>query len=43
MMAAPKIMPLVLLHWPTTSEVDIGGTAVELEPSYQYCITSVAI
>ena len=38
MMAAPKIMPLVLLHWPTTSEVDIGGTAVEVEPSHQYSV-----
>ena len=28
-----------LLCWPTISEVDIGGTAVEVEPSQQYPIT----
>ena len=26
----------ILLCWPTTSEVDIGGVAVEVEPSWQY-------
>ena len=35
--AAPKIMPHILLCWPTTSEVDVGGMSVEIEPSHQYC------
>ena len=32
--AAPKVMPPILLCWPTTSEVDVGGMAVEVEPSH---------
>ena len=32
-------MPPVLLCWPTTSEVDVGGTIAEVEPSHQYFIT----
>jgi len=31
--AAPKVMPPVLLCWPTTSEVDVGSMALEFEPS----------
>ena len=31
--AAPKVMPLVL-RWPTPSEADIGGMAVETEQSH---------
>ena len=38
-MVAPKVMPLVLLCWPITSEVDGGSMAVEVEPSCQYSIT----
>ena len=34
-----KVMPPVFLYWPTTSEVDVGGMAVEFEPSHQYPIT----
>jgi len=34
-----KVMPPVLLYWPTTSEVDVGGMAVEFEPSHKYPIT----
>jgi len=34
--SAPKVMPPILLHWPTTSEVDVGETAVEGETSHQY-------
>ena len=34
--AALKVVPLTLLCWPTTSEVDAGGTAVAVEPSHQY-------
>jgi len=34
--AAPKVMPPVLLCWPTTSEVDVGCMAVEVEPSHNY-------
>ena len=36
--AALKVMPPILLYWPTTLEVDIGGTAVEVEHSHQYSI-----
>jgi len=31
--AAPKAMPPFLFCWPTTSEADVGGMAVEVEPS----------
>ena len=33
---APKVMPPILLCWPVTSEVRVGGMAVEAEPSHQY-------
>ena len=33
--ADPKVMPPFLLRWPTTSEADDGGMAVEVEPSHQ--------
>jgi hypothetical protein len=33
MKGAPKVMPLILLYWPMTSEVDAGVMAVEVEPS----------
>ena len=36
-------MPPVSLHWPTTSEVNVGGMAVRTEPSHQYSITLVAV
>jgi len=32
-------MPSILLCWPTTSEVDVGGMAAEVQPSHQYPIT----
>jgi len=32
---APKIMPPILWCWSTTSEVDVGGMAVEAEPFHQ--------
>jgi len=38
MKAVPKVMPLPSLCWPT-AEADVGGTAIEAEPSYQYSIT----
>ena len=38
MKATPKVMHSILLCWPTTSEVNIGGTAAEDEPSHQYSI-----
>jgi len=31
-----KVMPLILLCWPTTLGVDADGMAVEVEPSHQY-------
>ena len=34
---ALKVMP-PFLRWPTTSEVDVGDMAVEVEPSHQYSI-----
>ena len=36
--AALKVVPPMLLCWPTTSEVDVGGVAVKVEPSNQYSI-----
>ena len=39
MRAAPKVTPSILLCWPTVSEVDVGGMAVDAEPSHQYSIT----
>ena len=39
MKAAPKVMPPVLLCWCTTSEVDVGGMAVEIESSHQHSMT----
>jgi len=32
-------VPPILLHWPVTSGVDVGGMAVEVEPSHQYSIS----
>ena len=37
--SAPKVMPPVLLCWPTMSETDVGGMAVEVEPPGQYSAT----
>jgi len=34
-----KEMLSILLLWPTTSEADVGGMAVEVEPSQQHYIT----
>ena len=36
---ALKVMLLILLCWPTVSEADVGGMAVEAEPSCQYFIS----
>jgi len=36
---APKVIPPILLWWPTISEVDNVGMAVEVEPSHQYSVT----
>ena len=38
MRTAPKVMFPILLSWPTTSEADDVGMAVEVEPSYQHTI-----
>ena len=44
---APKVKPPILLYWSMTSEVYVGGLAVEAEPSHQYsttfccCVTDV--
>ena len=35
---APKLMPPILLCWPTTSEADVGDMAVEGEPSHQHFV-----
>ena len=37
--AAPTAMPPVSLRWAITSELGVGGTAAEAEPSHQYSIT----
>ena len=34
-----KVTPSILLCQPTTSEADVGGTAVQVEPSHQYSFT----
>ncbi len=34
-MAAPKVMPSILLCWPTISKVDVEGMAIEVEHSCQ--------
>ena len=34
-----KAVPPILLCWPMMSEADVGGMAVEVEPSHQYSIT----
>jgi len=39
MRAAPKVMPPISLRCPAVSEVNVGGMAVEAEPSHQYSIT----
>ena len=37
--AVPTVMPPLLLCWTMKSVVDVGGLAVEVEPSCQYSIT----
>lgn len=37
--AALNVMPLTLWHWPMNSEMNVGGIAVEAEPSCEYSIT----
>ena len=39
MKAAPKVMPPILLCWPTIWEADVGGMTVEVEFSHQYSVT----
>ena len=41
MRVAPKVLPPILLYWPTVSDADVGVMAVEIEPSHQYSITFV--
>ena len=38
MRAALKVTPLVLLRWPTMSEVDVDSMFTETEPSHQHPI-----
>ena len=40
---APKAMPLLLLCWPTTSEADVSGMAVDVEPSADIPLHFVAV
>ena len=40
-MAAPKAMPPILFSWPMTSEADVSGMAVRVEPSHQYSLPVV--
>jgi len=37
--AALKVMPPTLLYWPMTSEINVGVTAVKVEPSQEYSVT----
>ena len=34
----PKVALPISLYWPKISEVDVGGMALEVEPSHQYTI-----
>jgi hypothetical protein len=34
----PKLMPPILLRWPTTSEMDVGDMAVEAEAFHQHSV-----
>jgi len=43
MRATPKAVNLILLCWPTVSEADVAGRAVEVEPSHQYSTTFVVV
>ena len=36
---ALKVMPVILLCWPTLSQVDVCSMTVEVEPLHQYSIT----
>lgn len=36
---ALKVTFPILLHWPMTPEADVGGRAVDTEPSHQYAVT----
>ena len=36
-------MPPILLCWPTTSEADVGGMAVDVEPSADIPLHFVAV
>lgn len=36
---ALKVMPPILSRWSVTSQADVGGMAVEVEPSHPYPIT----
>ena len=36
--ADPKVMPPILLCWPTTSEADGGGVAGDVKPSRRYSV-----
>ena len=38
-----KLISPILLCWFTTSELDVGGVAVEVEPSHQYSLAAVAM
>ena len=37
--AAPKVMLPILLCWPTASEEDTVGMAVDVKPFHQYALT----
>jgi len=37
--AALKVMPPILLYWPTMSEASVGGGTVGVEPFHQHSIT----
>ena len=39
MKTALRAVPPILLYWYTTPEVNVGGVAVEAEPSHQHSVT----
>ena len=43
MKAVLKVTPPIFLCWPTTSEAEVGGITAEVELSYQYPLTCVAM
>lgn len=35
MRTVPEVMLTITLRWPTTTDADVGGMALEVKPSHQ--------